>query len=224
MIVGTFDAALRGQGRAKKKGPKKTAKESMAGQALSQIQVRYAIDLPRVSDFSVRRAALRDLAIVALLKRPSAQLNPRLLGSTGSWYRLFHGFRLVSGWVQRSGTSWRGLKFPPNFYEMGGAGGFRYRRGFMRSTALRTDPIALRTFFAIISPLVIVRDPLRDGSRLPVLAAALTCGAGCAYGPVARSYIGLVDNRLDFHADRLPLALPGHSARSGESLGVADAL
>ena len=39
-----FDEALRGQGKTKKKGSKKTAKESKARQALSQIQALYAIE------------------------------------------------------------------------------------------------------------------------------------------------------------------------------------
>jgi transposase len=39
-----FDEALRGQGKTKKKGSKKTAKESKARQALSQIQSLYAIE------------------------------------------------------------------------------------------------------------------------------------------------------------------------------------
>jgi transposase len=39
-----FDEALRGQGRSKKKGSKKTAKESRARQALSQIQALYRIE------------------------------------------------------------------------------------------------------------------------------------------------------------------------------------
>jgi hypothetical protein len=39
-----FDEALRGQGKSKKKGSKKTAKQSKARQALSQIQALYAIE------------------------------------------------------------------------------------------------------------------------------------------------------------------------------------
>lgn len=39
-----FDEALRGQGKAKKKGAKRTAKESRARQALSQIQALYRIE------------------------------------------------------------------------------------------------------------------------------------------------------------------------------------
>jgi hypothetical protein len=39
-----FDEALRGQGKSKKKGSKRTAKESRARQALSQIQALYRID------------------------------------------------------------------------------------------------------------------------------------------------------------------------------------
>ena len=39
-----FDEALRGQGKAKKKGTKRTAKESRARQALSQIQALYRIE------------------------------------------------------------------------------------------------------------------------------------------------------------------------------------
>jgi transposase len=49
-----FDEALRGQGHVKKKGAKKSAKESKARQALSQIQALYAIER------SLKRASVEE--------------------------------------------------------------------------------------------------------------------------------------------------------------------
>jgi len=54
-----FDEALRGQGKSKKKGAKRTAKESRARQALSQIQALYRIERD-LKDVSVeQRHAMR---------------------------------------------------------------------------------------------------------------------------------------------------------------------
>jgi len=58
-----FDEALRGQGGGKKKGTKKSAKESKARQALSQIQALYAIERT-LKDVSVEeRDAVRQASI-----------------------------------------------------------------------------------------------------------------------------------------------------------------
>jgi len=54
-----FDEALRGQGRSKKKGSKKTAKHSKARQALSQIQSLYAIERGLKEATALERYATR---------------------------------------------------------------------------------------------------------------------------------------------------------------------
>jgi transposase len=54
-----FDEALRGQGKAKKKGAKRTAKESRARQALSQIQARYRIERELKDATAEERFAVR---------------------------------------------------------------------------------------------------------------------------------------------------------------------
>jgi transposase len=70
-----FDEALRGQGQAKKKGSKKTAKESKARQALSQIQELYAIERS-VKDASVaERHAVRQERSRAVIEKLRAWLD-----------------------------------------------------------------------------------------------------------------------------------------------------
>jgi len=67
-----FDEALRGQGKTKKRGAKRSAKESKARQALSQIQALYAIersvkDAPAAERYAVRQE--RSKPVIEKLRR-----------------------------------------------------------------------------------------------------------------------------------------------------------
>jgi transposase len=64
-----FDEALRGQGKAKKKGAKRTAKESRARQALSQIQALYRIERELREATAAERLAAREERTKPLLDK-----------------------------------------------------------------------------------------------------------------------------------------------------------
>ena len=72
-----FDEALRGQGKSKKKGAKRPAKESRARQALSQIQALYRI-------FSVRAPSILHARCPAPVPERCTPRNHRSAGSLQS--------------------------------------------------------------------------------------------------------------------------------------------
>jgi len=73
-----FDEALRGQGKSKKKGAKRTAKESRARQALSQIQALYRIERELKGVPPDERYAARQLRSKPLLEKLREWLDASL--------------------------------------------------------------------------------------------------------------------------------------------------
>ena len=70
-----FDEALRGQGKSKKKGAKRTAKESRARQALSQIQALYRIERELKEASPEERHAARQARSKPLLEKLRSWLD-----------------------------------------------------------------------------------------------------------------------------------------------------
>ncbi len=68
-----FDEALRGQGKSKKKGAKRPAKESRARQALSQIQALYRIER-EFKEANGRRALCREARTYEASTRYAARM------------------------------------------------------------------------------------------------------------------------------------------------------
>jgi hypothetical protein len=70
-----FDEALRGQGKTKKKGAKKTARESRARQALSQIQALYRVERELKEASAEERHAARQERTKPLLEKLRSWLD-----------------------------------------------------------------------------------------------------------------------------------------------------
>jgi transposase len=98
-----FDEALRGQGKSKKKGAKRTAKESRARQALSQIQALYRIERELKGVSPDERHAARQLRSKPLLEKlrewldasldtvpPQSLTGKALHYMDGQWPKLMH--------------------------------------------------------------------------------------------------------------------------------------
>jgi hypothetical protein len=104
------------------------------------------------------RAVLLPLVISFMVLAFLAVYECRMHFRLGSeFWNSVAGTEVYTYWRQGTGTRW----------------------GFLRAVATTGGPIILGTFFATAAPLVILWGQLRRGSRLPVLSAALACGAGC---------------------------------------------